>query len=142
MRLAVSVLATVLLIGACGNGDTTEAVPTGEPTAVPTSTTLAPAQGRLFTIEDWETTAKANGINWPGRSEVAASALGALRGFFYTTEDGIGIRVYEYEDAAAALKPTMFDQNPFVVNGNLKLYQTSGSRAGFGPLRDLFVAMP
>ena len=138
MRLAVSVLAMVLLIGACGNGDTTETVPTAESTAVPTS---PPAQERLLTVEDWETTAKANGISWPGRSEVAASALGALRGFFYKTEDGISIRIYEYQDAQAALKTTMFDQNPFVVNGNLKLYQTAGSRAGFGSLRDLFLTI-
>ena len=138
MRLAVSVLATVLLIGACGNGDTTETVPTSDSAAVPTS---PPAQERLLTVEDWETIAKANGISWPGRSEVAASALGALRGFFYTTEDGIGIRVYEYPDAQTALKPTMFDGNPFVVNGNLKLYQTAGSRAGFGPLSDLFLTI-
>ena len=139
MRLAVSILATVLLLGACGNGDTAETVPTAASTAVPTS---PPTQGRLLTVEDWEATAKANGISWPGRSAVAASALGALRGFFYTTEDGIGIRVYEYADAQTALQPTMFDGNPFVVNGNLKLYQTAGSRAGFGPLRDLFSAMP
>ena len=139
MRSAVSVLATVFLIGACGNGDTAGTVPTAESTAVPTS---PPAQERLRTIEDWEAAAGANGITWPIRSEVAASALGALRGFFYTTDDGIGFRVYEYPDAQAALQPTMFDENPFAVKGNLKIYQTSGSRAGFGPLKELFLAMP
>ena len=53
MRLAVSVLAMALLIGACGNGDTTETVPTAESTAVPTP---PPTQGTLPTVEDWETT--------------------------------------------------------------------------------------